>query len=225
MEEERSNIRIKSVLLGDSYTGKSSILRRLVYDTFDDNLNQTITADYFTYQINNITFDLWDVPCQYRYLSLNRIFTKDAKVLIFVYNITQRYSFEFIQNELYSRYLEYCSPHPIICIVANFTDRFSEEQVSDEEGRNYANRIGAHFFTTSCLVGTGVREMFEEIANQINNIIEKNDRKVVCFSKRIKLNPDDKIRREVRYCCDSRIVRVRKISNHEKMKAWLGKTI
>lgn len=229
MEEDNYNRTLKVVLLGSSYTGKSSIILRLLYDTFDEYLNATISAYNNTYQINNITFDIWDLSGQERFLGLNRIMVRNANVLIFVYNITQKSSFEFIQKELYSRYLDICSPNPIICLVANFNDRFAEEQVTEEEGRNYANRIGALFFMTSCLDGSGVREIFEEIANQINNSntnsIGKNERDIDFIPEPIRLNPNDKMRREVRYCCDSKIVRVRKISNYEKMTAWFGKTI
>lgn len=65
-----------------------------------------------------------------------------------------------IQVYYYSYYL-------VLCVVANKADLFIDATVSDEEGKNFAEKIGASFTNNSCLAGEGIKELFEEIQKKI----------------------------------------------------------
>ena len=46
----------------------------------------------------NVKLQIWDTAGQEKYRSMNKIFYKDAKVAILVYDITRKSSFEEVTN-------------------------------------------------------------------------------------------------------------------------------
>ena len=89
----------KVVIIGDTGVGKSSILCRYVFNTFDDNMNSTFGAGFKTKEVplksgEKIKLNLWDTAGQERYDSLTKMYFKGAEAAIVVYDITDDLSFE-----------------------------------------------------------------------------------------------------------------------------------
>ena len=100
---EFGNIPLKVVLLGESGVGKSSIISRLINGIFEDNIPNTSGATYVSkimefpkFQNKTIAFDIWDTAGQTKYRDLSKFFFIDAKVIILVYDITNKKSFDEI---------------------------------------------------------------------------------------------------------------------------------
>ena len=88
----------KIIFLGDQGTGKSCILNRFVEDKFDDNYQATIGLDF---QSKNIQIDnqdihllLYDTAGQEKFRSLIPMYTREANIIILVYDISRKESFE-----------------------------------------------------------------------------------------------------------------------------------
>ena len=93
---------IKTVLIGESGTGKTSIIKRYCSGVFTDDSIATLGSSFQTKQITlsdktKVKLEIWDTAGQEAYRSLNKIFYKDAKIIIFVYDITKATSYEEIQ--------------------------------------------------------------------------------------------------------------------------------
>ena len=168
--DDDNAISVKVVLLGEAAVGKTCIISRFIHDTFDFNVAVTAAAMCVGKSITIpefpgkcIRFEIWDTAGQEKYRSLTKIFYKDAKVAILVYDITKRKSFEEIKNYWYNQIKE-CAPENIIIgVAANKSDLFEEEKVSYEEGKKFANEIGAIFRLTSAYKSTGIEELFKAI--------------------------------------------------------------
>ena len=52
---------------------------------------------------------------------------------------------------------------------------YEREQVTEEEGRKYAEEVGAIFGNTSASTGNGIKELFRDIGCKILNICDKDD--------------------------------------------------
>ena len=95
----------KAILLGESSVGKTCIINRLNENTFTAITATTLGSGFIekTYEFNNIelTLDIWDTAGQEIYRSLNRIYYRDADIIIFVYDITKRKTFEEMKNYWY----------------------------------------------------------------------------------------------------------------------------
>ncbi len=93
----------KVVLVGESGVGKTSITSYFLYNTFKRE-EITITATFAQKSIEikdinkTIEFDIWDTAGQEQYRSLAKLFYNEAKAAILVYDITDKRSFQEIQN-------------------------------------------------------------------------------------------------------------------------------
>ena len=96
----------KVVLLGESDVGKLDIINTLVNEYFNPDWSLGLSSQFIKKRINlkddkAVNFDIWDNVGQEKYRSLAKIFYKDAKVIIFVYDITNKKSFDEIKNYWY----------------------------------------------------------------------------------------------------------------------------
>ena len=95
---------VKVVLLGESKTGKTSLIERYISDAYEDNIMSTTGASYsgkavwFEEENHSINFKIWDIAGQKKYRDLSKIFYKDAQVVILLYDITNKVSFDEIRN-------------------------------------------------------------------------------------------------------------------------------
>ena len=152
INKDANNNAIKIILVGDSGTGKTNLIT--VAAGFDFNSNSlTTTSCSYVQKIVKIDeseykVNLWDTIGQEKYRSLTKIFLKDSKIVIFVYDITKRESFESL-NYWKKIIDEILGPGPKFAVVGNKNDLYYNEQVKEEEGEEYANNIGAKFLLTS----------------------------------------------------------------------------
>ena len=163
---------VKVVLVGESGVGKTSIVSRFTKDSFNADEISSSSAQFIskTIKINeqSIKFDIWDTAGQERFRALAKIFYKDAKVIILVYDIISKESFECLKKYWYKESSEN-STADIFFVVGNKSDLYENEQVSDEEGKKFAKEINAIFKLTSALSNTGIDRLFETIGKKILN--------------------------------------------------------
>ena len=79
---------------------------------------------------------------------MTKIFLKGAKIVILVYDITNKNSFDEL-NFWIKSVEELLGTEPTLGLVGNKIDLFDKQQVSKEEGKKLANEIGAVFAETS----------------------------------------------------------------------------
>ena len=58
----------------------------------------------------------------------------------------------------------------IIGIAANKSDLFDKEQITEEEGIEFANSLDAVFKLTSAFQGVGINELFKKLGEKFLNI-------------------------------------------------------
>ena len=85
------------MFLGDQSVGKTSLIHRFIYDSFDDNYQATIGIDFMSHKMyieeKVIVLNLWDTAGQERFKSLIPSYIKDSAVAIIVFDLTNRGSF------------------------------------------------------------------------------------------------------------------------------------
>ena len=164
---------VKVVLLGEAGVGKTSIIHQFTYHQFDPDCISSISAQFVskTVEFANlekaIKFDIWDTAGQERYRSMAKIFYKDAKVIIFVYDITSEPTFEGMKNYWYEQVKLNCEKDAILAVVANKNDLYNEQKVSDEVGQKFADDIGAIFQSTSALSDSGITKLFDNVGKKL----------------------------------------------------------
>ena len=99
IEYEKS---IKVILLGDSNVGKTSIIERLKTNTFKINQPATISLEHYNLMIKVNLFvlrmQIWDTAGQEKFDAITSNYYKSTEVIIFVYAVNLRSSFERIEE-------------------------------------------------------------------------------------------------------------------------------
>ena len=169
-----SESRIKVVLLGDAGVGKTAIIRRYYEGKFSEILESTYNASFIekTVQIEKkkLVLELWDTVGQEAYRSLTKIFTKNSKIIILVYDVTSMETFNSL-NYWYDYISKEAEGNVILGVAGNKTDLILEEghkeEVSQEEGKNFAEKINASFALISA------KESDQEIKKLFNELISR----------------------------------------------------
>ena len=165
----------KIVFLGDQSTGKTSVIHRFKYDSFEDNYNATIGIDFISQKMyiedRVITLNLWDTAGQEKFKSLIPGYIKDSQTIIIVYDITSRESFESVELWMKDARALREEDKALIVLAGNKADLGEQDrQVSFEEGDNFAQQKGIMFFEISALNGFNVQVMFNEVAKKLTGI-------------------------------------------------------
>ena len=148
---------IKIILLGDSGTGKSSIVNCLQQDMTV--LRKTISIEHFNYilKMNNfiLRMQIWDTVGQEKFDSITTNYYKTTDVVIFVYAINDIDSFNNIihwDNQLNDNENQNNSEemnnnkHMIKVLVANKNDLEKERKISYEQGKQLCEDKNFDFF-------------------------------------------------------------------------------
>ena len=169
MEEPES---VKVVLLGESGVGKTSIISQFTTNNFNPRVATSVSAQFISKTIEfpdygkKLKFDIWDTVGQEKYRSLAKIFYKDAKIIVFVYDITTDFSFKALKDFWYRETINYADNDPIFAIVANKIDLYQEQQVPNDVGMAFADEINAIFQTASALSNTGITKLFNNLGKK-----------------------------------------------------------
>ena len=164
----------KITLIGDSGVGKSSIIGRFITGFFNEEMNSTLGLNYSQklYEKNGkkISLNLWDTAGQEKFRSLGKNFYNDSFIIIIVYDICNKASFQSIKEVWYPDIQRFGEKVNIIALVGNKKDKYEEEEVPEEEAKSYAKEIDANFFLVSANSGDGIEQMFQSLADNFFDI-------------------------------------------------------
>lgn len=167
MDDELESVKI--TLIGNSGVGKTCIIARYIDNTFNENCDSTIGANYSQKIIrkNNkdIQVDIWDTAGQEKYHALGKHFYKDSYIVCLVYDITVKSSFESLKDIWYPDLKKYGEKYTVLAIVGNKCDKYEFEEVEEATARAFAKEIGATFSLTSAKTGDGIEKLFDTVVN------------------------------------------------------------
>ena len=163
---------VKLVLIGESGVGKSSIIKQFSTHVFDPDMDASISNKVIVKTLElkdigkTIKLNIWDTAGQEKYRSIAKIFYKDAKIIVLVYSITNKESFETLKNYWYQEVKSTAYPDVILAVVGNKHDLYNQSQIPDEEAKSWADSIGAIFQFTSAKSNNGIDLLFENLAKK-----------------------------------------------------------
>ena len=162
---------LKIVLIGESAVGKTSLISQFIDQVFQDDQQSTIGGTFSTKIIKCgngkiLKLEIWDTAGQERYRSVTKLFYKDANAALLVYDISNKYTFEELQNYWIDQVRDSAPKDIILAIVANKSDLIESEQVDEAMAREFAKDNGALFALTSAKTTAGVESLFLDIAKK-----------------------------------------------------------
>ncbi|MCJ1339845.1 Ras- protein Rab-6B [Bachmanniomyces sp. S44760] len=162
--------KFKLVFLGEQSVGKTSLITRFMYDSFDNMYQATIGIDFLSKTMyledRTVRLQLWDTAGQERFRSLIPSYIRDSSVAVVVYDISSLKSFQNTRKWVDDVRGERGND-VIIVLVGNKTDLGDKREVTQQMGEEEAKRCGALFVETSAKVGANVKGLFRKIAQAL----------------------------------------------------------
>ena len=181
MSEEESGIKV--ILLGESSVGKTSLIKVAIGKKFNSSELTTYSANYsikkFNYNGKEYTFNLWDTIGQEKYRALTKMFFKDSKIIILVYDITSEKSFKELEYWYNQVVNELGKEGYYLAIVGNKNDLYNQEKINKDQGKKFAQSKNGKFKLTSAKddplsFNSLLEQMFKEFIDNnkdyLNNI-------------------------------------------------------
>ena len=197
----------KLIFLGDQGVGKSCILNRFMNNTFTEEYQATIGLDF---QSKNVQIDnqdihllLYDTAGQEKFRSLIPMYTRDANIILLVYEVTSKDSFLHLNHWL-NDLTTVKKDEVIFVVVGNKTDLEDKREVSREEGEQFAKDNDYLFAEVSAKDGKGFQDLFyKNLFERIRTKFRPGGQQPTTEVKDIKLTNEQEEKKKVtkKGCC------------------------
>ena len=191
---------VKMILLGESGVGKTAIIKRYLYDQFNKEKSPSESMHYMEKDLvinkKKIKLNVWDTIGQEKYRSLSKLFLNETQIVILVYSIDDSKSFKELDywSDLYKEQL---GDEILLGIVGNKIDLYMNQEVSENQGKEYAEQHNGTFAQLSAKENrVGIEEYILKLVteylkkknNKINikdfEIIEHNRKKGIILTNK-----------------------------------------
>ena len=169
MQEEKNAEKIKILFLHEAGVGTTNIINVTIGIPFNDRELSTSTfyfVDYsFIFKGNKYILKLWDTIGQEQFMSLTKILIKGSNIVIFVYDITNRFTFCEL-NYWISSAKQILGENVIFGIMGAKIDLYFNQEISDEEAYKFAesNKMKLKYVSAKDNP-KGIRDFLEELAS------------------------------------------------------------
>ena len=208
MSEPHSYL-FKSILIGNTGAGKSSLLERYINSVFYERSHNkpTIGVEFGSKEhlINGclIKNHVWDTAGQERYKAVIKSYYRNTTVAFFVFDITDLIS--FIDIKMWLGELDAHGNNTFIkkVLVGNKTDLVDFREVAKDDASEFAKLNNMTYFETSAKTGKFVNEMFSESFKDILDDIKSEKINVADNSYGIRLTIMGPSKKSQNGCCYS----------------------
>lgn len=162
----------KVLMIGDSGSGKSSMLLQFSDHEFSSDHICTIGVDF---KIRTIDLDgkraklqIWDTAGQERFRTITNSYYHGAQGVLVVFDVTNRGSFENVS--MWLQEIKRHSPKTALVLVCgNKVDMHRERQVSESEAADYCAALDVPYIETSAKNSHNIDAAFRTMIVQLRN--------------------------------------------------------
>ena len=159
-----SNYKFKVILVGESGVGKTCIIKQYIDNNFDSEEIPTIAGQEVFKEItigkDTIKLTIWDTCGQENFRSINSIFMKKSNIVIFVYDITNKKSFNELKKYWYNEVKSYLGKEVVYAVAGNKSDLYEDQVISANEGKEFADSFNGIFKETTATDYEVISELF-----------------------------------------------------------------
>lgn len=175
MDSQNSVLQKKVSLLGEFAIGKTSLVRRFVYNIFDERYLTTIGVsicrkEMVMYDSSLLNLVIWDLASSDKYEDLRSHYLHGTAGALLVCDLTRPDTIEAIRTTYVEQLLKN-SPDAAIVVVGNKVDLVDPKSEALAQFEQLASDLGAPFKTTSAKTGENVEAAFTLLAN----LLQKTD--------------------------------------------------
>jgi len=181
VEEGGNNyIQIKVGMIGESQAGKTSLMVKYIEDKFDEDYIETLGVNFMekTIQLRNITVTLsvWDLGGQAEYSNLMPLVCSEAKVFLFVFDLTRKHSLSMIRD--WYRRARKLNKYAIPFLIGSKFDLFDRKDMKFKEeittqARKFSKAMKAPLIYCSSSHSINVKKIFQLILANVFHLRPK----------------------------------------------------
>lgn len=157
----------KIVFLGEGAVGKTSLVGRYVYDSFEGDYLATIGTDIHVKIVDakdtRVKLVIWDIAGQDNFAQLRRAYYQNASGAFFVFDTTRPETLQRMDDWIDALYAV-TGKIPLV-ILENKTDL--ETGVKDTDRESIASKYNTPILKTSAKEDVNVEEAFREVTSEI----------------------------------------------------------
>jgi Ras-related protein Rab-8A len=183
---------IKLIIIGDSGTGKSSLLLRFCDNLFNTTFISTIGIDF---KIRTMTIDdkkyklqIWDTAGQERFRTITAAYYRGAMGILLVFDLTNKKTFDSIDYWM-SGIQQNASPGVDKILIGNKSDIKDKRQVTQKDTQDLVDKYGIKYIETSAKNNENIEEAFMAIAHMVKNRLIDNHTSLVIKPNNINEDP------------------------------------
>ena len=165
------SLSIKIIILGDQYTGKTSLMNKITSNTFYNTYSATIGIDYtnikYDYDGKIYNLSLWDTSGQEKFNFLLQSYFSSVSGAIIVYDITNIGSFNAVKRWIEKfRMIKNDMDLPIL-VISNKIDLESQRIISKESLEELKYKYNVYILETSVKENKNLEEIFKIFIDDI----------------------------------------------------------
>ncbi len=158
----------KICLLGDGAVGKTSLIKRFVYDVFSDDYISTIGTKVTKKQVKTkggkkMNLLIWDILGQKRYEDIHSSYYRGASGAFVVFDLTKQET--FINTAAWIKGFKKKVGETPIMLLGNKSDLVDHMAVREETIKEKVSELGACYFKTSAKTGENVENAFQTMTD------------------------------------------------------------
>jgi Ras-related protein Rab-1A len=193
----------KLLLVGNSGTGKSSLLLKYTDNSFTNVYLSTIGVDFKIKTINvdgaTVKLQMWDTAGQERFRTITSSYYRGADAVLVVYDVNDKRSYDGI-NDWLKETDTYASPDIIKILIGNKSDLEGHREVEYSESKKFAESLGMALVETSAKKGTNIDFLFMMIARSIKDKVASRLKDVPLNIAPLCLDDDNTLQKKYKCC-------------------------
>ena len=164
---------VKIVLVGDSYTGKTSLIQRLVNNEYVECSLSTVVSSCFNKTVKlpekTMKISIWDTAGQERFKSLASNFFRDAQGIVICYDVNQPQSLSTVPSWIEEKERK---ANEDVCWMIVGCKSDMENQTDENELKQLIEKHNVMHMTCSSKTGENVEEIFVELCKNIQSHVK-----------------------------------------------------
>lgn len=180
---------VKVLLVGDTATGKTSLMHRLCSKKLPPRYSQTIGVEFHVTIISykeadrntttNIKLQIWDTPGEEAHRNIIQSYYRGASIIFIVVDINSNPA---LKIEKINKYIEEANDtgyvdHVKYCLIETKTDLLTAtsqyHKLTDEELGNLKSRFSCHV-AVSLFTNENMQELLQKLPRLLKNVIDTN---------------------------------------------------
>ena len=199
------DVTLKVIILGASTVGKTSIFLRYFNNEFSHGTLTTLGVDFktkfFKFENKKLKINYIDTAGQEKFKSISENYLKGTDGVILVFDLTNKETLDLVNY--WADCIKKNNRDNIgMILFGNKSDLENDRDVTYEEGKNLADKLGCQYYEGSAMNGDNVEFVMNEIAKISYNEWKKTaeNRMSIRLSSVASIE-EEKIIAKKKFCC------------------------